>query len=101
MQSDLANVRAKGSAAVMVLTVHVVGDGSADSDEAGAGRDRKEPSFREKHVDDVGEADAAFAADHAGGFVETENAVKSATVNQFSSGVETRVAVTAAEAIGE
>ncbi len=72
-----------------------------DGDEASAGRDRKEPSFREEYIDDVGEADAAFAAEHAGGFVETENAVEAAAVNQFASGVETGVAVTAAEAIGE
>jgi hypothetical protein len=85
----------------MVLTVHVVGNGSADGDEASAGRGRKEPSFREKYVDDVGKADAAFAADHASGFVKTEDAVESATVNQLSSGVQTRVAVAAAEAIGE
>ena len=79
----------------------VVGNGSSDGDEASAGRDWKEPSFREEYVDDVGEADTAFAADHASGFVETKNAVESATVDQFPSGVEARVAVTAAEAIGE
>jgi hypothetical protein len=101
MQSDLADVSAEGSSAVMVLTVNVVGNGSADGDEAGAGRDGKEPSFTEEYADDVGKADAAFAADHASGFVETEDAVESATVNQLSSGVETRVAVAAAEAIGQ
>jgi hypothetical protein len=101
MHSELANMSAESSSAVMVLTVDVVGNGSSDGDEASAGRDWKEPSSREEYVDDVGEADAAFAADHASGFVETKNAVKSATVNQLSSSVEARVAVAAAEAIGE
>jgi hypothetical protein len=54
-----------------------------------------------KYIDDVGKADAAFAAQHAGGFVETENAVETAAVDQFAVGVETRVAVTAAQAIRE
>jgi len=101
MQSDLANVSAEGSSAVMVLTVNVVGNSTADGDEASAGRNGKKPSSREEYVDDVGETDAAFAADHASGFVETEDAIESATVNQFSSGVETRVAIAAAEAIGQ
>src|SRR5229473_4561013 len=65
MQADLADMSAEGSSAVMVLTVDVVGDGSADGDEARAGRDGKEPSFREEYAEDVGEADAAFAAEHA------------------------------------
>src|SRR5665811_924838 len=101
MQADLADVSAEGSSAVMVLTMNVVGDGSADSDKAGSGRDGKKPSFREEYVEDVREADAAFATEHASGFIETEDAVETAAVDQFAAGVETRVAVTAAEAIGE
>ena len=100
-RADLADVSTESSSTMMVLTVDVVGDGSADSDEASAGRDRKEPSFREKYVENVGEADAAFAAEHASRFVESEDAVKAAAVDQFSAGVETRVAIAAAEAIGE
>ena len=95
------DVSAEGPGTVMVLTVDVVGDGSADGDEARAGRDRKKPSFREKYVDDVGEADAAFAAQHASRFVESEDAVKAAAIDQFAAGVETRVAIAAAQTIGE
>ncbi len=101
MQTDLADVSAEGPSTVMVLTVDVVGDCAANGDEACAGRDRKEPSFREKYVDDVGEADAAFAAKHASRFVESEDAVKAPAVDQFSAGVETRVAIAASKAIGE
>ena len=97
MQSDLANVSAEGSSAVMVLAVNIVGDRSAHGDEARAGRDRKEPSFRKKYVDDVGEADAAFATQHASGFVETQNAVEAAAVDQLTARVEARVAITAAQ----
>src|SRR6266446_3827829 len=101
MDSDLANVSPEGSGAVMVLTVDVIGDSPADGDEARAGRNGKEPSFREEYVEDVREADAALASDHASRFVETENAVEAAAVDQCAPVVETRVAVTAAEAVGE
>ena len=70
-------------------------------DEAGAGRDGQEPSFRKKYVDDVGEADSAFAAQHASRLVETENAVETAAVDQFAASVETGIAVAAAKTIGE
>ena len=101
MQSDLADVNSKGSSAVMVLAVDVVGNRSAHGNEASAGRDGKKPSLRKEYVDDVGEADAAFATEHASGLVETENAVETAAVNQVAAGVETRVAITAPEAIRE
>ena len=52
MQADLADVSAKGSGAVMVLAVNIVGNRSADGDEAGAGRDGKEPAFGKKYVDE-------------------------------------------------
>ena len=101
MQRNLADVSSEGSRTVMVLAVDVVGNGSADGNEARAGRDGKEPSLRKEYVENIGEADAAFAAEYARRFVETENAVETATVDQFAAGVETRIAVTAAEAMGE
>src|SRR3984893_5087158 len=65
MQSDLADVSAEGPSTVMVLTMHVVGNGPAHGNEARARGDWQEPSFREKYVDDIGEANAAFAPQHA------------------------------------
>src|SRR5271165_1854766 len=98
MQCDLADVVSEGSSAVMVLAVDVVSNGSADGHEARAGRDGKEPSLRQKYVENVGEADAAFAAEHASRLVETQDAVETAAIDQLTSAVETRIAVTAAEA---
>ena len=101
MQGDLEDMSPEGSSAVMVLTVDVVGNRSAHRNEASAGRDGKKPSLRKEYVDDVGEADAALAAEQARGFVETEDAVETAAVDQSAAGVETRVAVAATEAIRE
>jgi hypothetical protein len=50
----------------------------------------------EKYVDDIGEADAAFAAEHSSRFIKSENAIQSPAINQFAGGVEARVAITAA-----
>ncbi len=101
MQGDLTDVRAEGSRTVVILSMEVVGDRATDGDEASAGRDCKEPSLREKHIDDVREADAAFAAEHARGFIEGQEAVESPAIDEFASGVETGVAVTASETIGK
>ena len=101
MQSDLLNMSAEASRAVMVFAMNVVGDCSANGNEARAGRDGKEPSLRQKHIDDVREADAAFAAQHPSEFVESENAVEAAAVDQFAAGVETGIAIAASKAIRE
>ena len=96
MQSELTDMRAEGSGAVMVLSMNIVGDRSADGDEARAGSDRKKPSLRKKHIDDIGEGDAAFAAKHSGRFVEAENAVEAAAIDQLATSVEAGIAVAAA-----
>jgi hypothetical protein len=72
---------------MMVLTVDVVGNSSSDSDELRAGGYGQEPSFGKKDLDDVGEADAAFTTQDAGGRVKSENAVEAAAVDQASSRV--------------
>lgn len=101
MQGNLTDVRAEGSRTVVILSMDIVGDRASDRDEAGAGSDWKEPSLREKHIDDVREADTAFAAKYAGRFVEGQEAIEAPAVDEFAPGVETGVAVTASEAIGK
>ena len=86
---------------MMVLTMDIIGDRSADGNEAGAGSDRKKPSPRKKYVKNVGEGDSAFAAQNAAGVVETENAIKAAAVDQFTAGVEAGIPIAAAKAVGK
>src|SRR5260370_10030521 len=101
MQTDLADVSAEGSSTVMILTVNVVGDDSADSNEARARRDGKKPSFRKEYIENIGKAGATFAAQHPSRFVEPAHPVEATAVAQFSAGVETGVAVAPAERICE
>jgi hypothetical protein len=84
MQSDLPNVSAKGSTAMMILAMNIVSDCSADGYVPGAGSDGKKPSAREKYVDNIGEADTAFTTQHPSGFVESKDAVETAAVDEFT-----------------
>ncbi len=101
MQSKLAHVSSEGSGTVMVLAVYIIGDGSADGDESRARSDRKKPAFGQKYVNDVRESDAAFAAQHARRFIETENAIQAPAVDKCSAGIETGVAVAATKTVGK
>lgn len=79
---------------MMVLTVDVICYGSADGHEACAGSDGKKPPFWKKYVENIGQADTAFATDHARRFVETENAVEALTLDEIAACVEARIPVT-------
>jgi hypothetical protein len=101
MKCNLVNVSAKGPRAVMVLTVYVVCDSPADSDETGSRRDREKPPFWKKHVDKITEGDATLTADHARGFVETQNPVEALAFDQAAICVEARISITSAVAKGK
>jgi hypothetical protein len=99
MQGYLTNVSAKGSRAMMILAMNIVGGRPADRNKTSSRCNGKEPAFRQKHVDDFGEANSTFTAHHPTGFVEAKNAVQAAAVNQFATIIEARVAITAPQSI--
>src|ERR1700690_2138120 len=101
MQSELPNVRAKSSGAMMVLAVNIVGDRSTDSNELRSGSYRQKPSFGKKHADDIGERHTAFAAKYASRFIETQNAVEPPTVDERAVCVDAGVAIATAQTIGQ
>ena len=99
-------VPAEGAGAVVVLAMHVVGDGAADRDEARAGRDGQEPAAAIRlrpagDREDVGEPDAGLAGQHARVPVEGDEAVEAAAVEQPAARVERHVAIGPAAALGE
>jgi hypothetical protein len=61
---------------VVILAVHVVGDGAAERDVFGAWRDRHEPAARNRHVEDVFEADASLGDEHPGLPVDAHEAIE-------------------------
>jgi acetaldehyde dehydrogenase (acetylating) len=99
MQRNLAYVTAKGSGTMMVLSVDIVGDRSADGHEASARSNRKKPSPREEHIDDVGKTDAAFGSKEAARLVETKKSIEALAVNEASAGIQAGIPIAAAEPI--
>lgn len=95
----MQNVRAERSGAVMVLSMDIVGDGAADSDELSAGSNWQKPAFGEKYPDKVGEGDTALAAEDASGVIESEDAIQTAAIDERAIRVEARVAVTASQTV--
>src|ERR1700704_91703 len=97
MHRNLAYVSAESSSAMMILTMNIISDRSADGHKTGSWRDREEPTFGKEYIDNVGKTNPSFAANDAARFVEGENTIETLAVNQFTPVVETRIAVTAAE----
>ena len=86
---------------MMVLAMDVIRDGASDGHKACARCNGDKPPFGEEHPKNIGETDAAFAADHPCRFVEAEDSVETMAVNQVAASIETRIAVTATEAKGK
>ena len=101
MECQLVNVSAKSPGAVMVLPMYVVCDCPAHSDETCSRGDGEKPPLGKKHIDKIAESDATLAADHARGFVETQNPVEPMTLHQVAACVKARIPVAPALAIGK
>ena len=78
---------------MVVFAVDVGGDGTAERDEAGARRDRREKTPRQKDVDQLGDGDAGLAAQQASGGVEGEHAVEARQIDDAILIVERGVAI--------
>ena len=90
----------KRSSTVMVLSVHIVGDGAHDGHEAGARRDWQKPALGKEDIDQFSETHAAFAANDSRRFVKPQNAIETAALDELAAAVEAGVSVTAAVAKG-
>src|SRR5690606_32730741 len=84
---------------VMVLAMHVAGNGTADADEARAGRDRQEPAARQEDIDQLGQSDPGVAVDRALVRIERMQAVERA--GRENVGGQGAVAIAAPHAPGD
>lgn len=99
MEAQLADVGSEGSGAVMVLAVDVIGDGAADGDKASPGGYGEKPASGYNKFEYLGKTDAGLATDHAEGWVKAQDAVEAARIDEVASGIETGIAITAAESV--
>jgi hypothetical protein len=100
-QFEAEQMFAERAGAMMILAVHVVGDRAADRDVLRARADREEPAARHREREDVGEQHAGLAVQDAGTWIERDEAVEAARVQQRAAVVQAHVAVAAAVAVGE
>ena len=62
---DLPDVATERTAPVVVLAMHVIGNGATQRDVPGSRRDRQEPSPRNRHGEDFLERDACLGLQYA------------------------------------
>jgi hypothetical protein len=101
IQCNALNMRTKRPGTVMVLAVHVVGDGAPHGHKGRPRRDGQKPTFGQKDIEDFGQADTAFATHDSRGFVETENTVETAAFDEFAVAVQARIAIAASQTKGK
>ncbi len=92
---------AEGAAAVVVFAVYVVGNGAANGDKFGAGRDGQEPAARHEQVEDFGQGYACFAAQESCLLVKGDEALEVRKVERYTVFIETTVAIAATIGVGE
>ena len=99
--SSKRDVAAEGAGDVVVLAVDVVGDGAAEGDVFGSGRDGQEEAARDGEVEDLRERDAGLGGEKAGLGVEVDQAVHAGGEQQIAVLEQADVAIAAAQSDGQ
>ena len=84
---------AESTAYVMVLAVHVIGDGAGRGDEARARCHRQEVTVRKRLLENVTQQHAGSAGQFARLFVTSKNSIEAAAVDQRAAIIVTAVAI--------
>ena len=92
---------AEGPGLVVILAVHVVGDGAAHGDELRARKHRQAPAARNEKALDVAQHHTGFADQPAVSLVEADEAIETRCVPQHAVGVEAFIAVAPAKTVGD
>src|SRR5215469_9746795 len=100
-QLKTAHMAAKGTGAMVVLTVDIVRDGTTHGDLRSARHDRQEPARRNDHTQNVCQQYACLAGQNAGVAIKADKTVQGSGLQQRPADIETAVAVTAAVAKGQ
>ena len=100
-QAERRHMIAEGAGLMVVLTVHVVGDGTAHGDELGARQYRQAPAARNDEALDVAQHHAGLADQPAAFLVEADEAVETRRVPQHAVRVEALIAIAPPQAIGD
>ncbi len=86
---------------MVILSVHIGGDGPTDGDIFGAWRGRQGPATRKQVLDDLGERNTGLAFENPGLLVKGEKAVEPRLEQHDPTRAERRVSVGAAQPSGD
>ena len=92
---------AEGAESVMVLSVDVVGDGTADGHELCARHDRQCPSPGNEQSLNVSQQNAGFAMQQAGRIVKADEAIEPGHLPEHAARIQAGVPVAAAHTEGQ
>src|ERR1700694_978832 len=85
----------------MVLAVYIVGNGSANRNELGAGRYRQKPATRHHDLQNLGQRDSGFAAQQARLFIKGDETLQMTDIERDASRVEATIAIAASISEGQ
>jgi hypothetical protein len=100
-QSQGANMTAKGSRAMMVFAMHVIGNGATQCNESGTGQHRKKPATRNDNLQYIIQRHAGLSMQDTVLIIKSNQPVESLCTDLCSMAIDTTVAVTAPTAIGQ
>ena len=100
-QLETEHVRTEAAGRMVVLAMHIVGDGPAKRHIARSRCNRQEPATRHEYGKDVGKQNTSLAGQHPRCFVKGDETVETAHLQQGCTGIEADIAITAAIAIGQ
>ena len=95
---EAIQMAAEGPGAMMVLAMHVIGDGAANGQEPGSRHGRQDPSGRNREVENSRKLNARLASHRAAVDVEGQETVQVSAFDQRTARVETAVAIASAVA---
>ena len=75
----------QSACAMMIFSVHIVGDRAANGHKSRTRRDRQEPAARNSDLKNIREADPGFTVDEAPVCVKIKDSVKAGTLDQIAS----------------
>jgi len=97
---DALNMITERAEDMMVLAMHVVGNGASDGHHLGSGGYRQNPAARDHETLDVPEQNAGLAGKAAGVVVKRDEVIKPSGRPQLPSRIEADIAVASSGAIG-
>jgi len=95
LQLEFDDMMPEAADTMVILAVHVVGNGASDSYQRGTGSDCWKPAIGQRQLDDLAQQYASLAFEHSGDGIETDESIQATRQQQCAAVVQADVTVTA------